>query len=260
MRRLALPAALLVFAIGVTGASAELVGSADQIVSFDATISPSRLPRDRLVPIRIRAEGKIREAAKNRLAQLRSFEIAINRHGKLLMSGLPACHRQQLIATSPRAALASCQQALVGHGKVRARELWPEQKPFPIKGGLLAFNGRYKGSRVIFMHVHSRRPPATVIVPLYVRQISGTFGTTLSAHMPERVKSWAYLTYFRFVIGRRFTYRGEESGFVRASCPAPHGADEAILPFARVTFRFLTSKTLRTTLVRACYVRNEDQP
>jgi hypothetical protein len=257
MKRLGLIAALCLIAAGVTVASAEQVGSPDQIVSFDVNIIPSKLPRDQEMPITIRAKGNIKPTAKDRLAKVNSLEIAINRHGRIFTAGLPICHLKQLVATSTKDALAACQAALVGHGRIVVKQVFPEQGVFEIEGALLLFNGRAKGSRAIFLHVHSTNPPSTVIVPFKVSRMHGTFGTLLSASIAQSRNKWLYLTRFEFVIGRRYTYLGNEHGFVQASCPAPHGSDEAIVPFAKITFRFPTTKTLRTTLVRSCHVRNE---
>jgi hypothetical protein len=259
MKRLALVIGVALPVLLVAVASAELVGSADQVVSFDAQIRPVRLLRHDELPITIRAHGSLRPTAKKVLARVNSLQIEINRHGKLFMAGLPICHLKQLVATFVRNALAACGPALVGHGKIGAKQVFPEQGVFPIKGSLLMFNGRYKGERVIFLHVHSVSPPSTIIVPFKIRQTQGTFGTVLTAHISKFLNRWLYLSRFEFVLGRKFAYRGKEHGYVQATCPAPHGSDTAIVPFARVTFQFPATKTLRTTLVRACRVRNEKQ-
>jgi hypothetical protein len=257
MKRLALFIGVALLILTVAVASAELVGSADQVVSFDAQIRPVRLLRHEEMPITIRAHGSLRPTAKKVLARVNSLEIEINRHGKLFMAGLPICHLKQLVATSVRDALAACGPALVGHGKIGAKQVFPEQGVFLIKGSLLMFNGLDQGERVIFLHVHSISPPTTIIVPFKVRQTHGTFGTILTAHISKFLNKWLYLSRFEFVLGRTFGFRGKEHGFVQATCPAPHGSDTAIVPFARVTFQFPTTKTLRTTLVRACRVRDE---
>lgn len=258
MKRLALLASLCVLAVGVTLSSAEQVGSGEQIVSFDAHISPSKLFRDQVMPITIHADGKIKPTARDSLARVSSLEIALNRHGKFFTTGLPICHLGQLVATTSESALAACQPALVGHGRVVAKQVFAEQGVFEVEGALLLFNGKYRGRRAIFLHVYNKVPPSSVVIPFTVSRTSGTFGTTLTAPIARFLNKWVYVSRFEFVLGRRFSYHGREHGFVQASCPAPRGSDEAIVPFARVTFKFPTSKTLRTTLVRSCYVRAED--
>jgi len=247
--------AVLVVAI----ASASQVGSEGQVASFEAKLSPASLPRDRSVPVQIRAEGEFLATPENHLAQLVSLEIGVNRHGKLITKGLPICHLRQLVATTTQEALRICGPAVVGHGIIRATTAFPEQKRSHYRAAIFAFNGKRKGGgTAIFLHIHGSAPgPFTVVIPVSVRRMQGTFGTTFFAKLPPFARRWAYLTKFRFVIGRRFVADGKKLSVLRASCPAPKGLNGAIFPFARATYRFLTTKTLRTTLVGGCHVRKE---
>lgn len=254
MRRVAQLVALFLALSGAI-ASAELVGSADQIVSFSAYIKPSILQRKEALPITVHAQGNLKPTSKGALAHVNSLEIEINRHSKLLMAELPACRLPELVATTDRDARRSCGAALVGHGEVEAKQVFPEQAAFGIRASLLMFNGIHQGSRVIFLHVHSTDPPSTIVVPLMVHTAHGTFGTVLSTHRSKFLSEWLYLSRFEFVLGRRFTYRGRTHGYVQATCPAPGRSNVAIVPFARVTFRFPSTKALRTTLVRGCHVK-----
>lgn len=251
--------ALCLLTVGVPIAPAEKVGSEGQVAAFNAKLSPSRLPRHRLAPVLIRTEGEFEATPENHLAQLKSLEVAVNRHGKLFTKGLPICRLNELVASTTKAALAACKGALVGHGRLRATSFFPEQPTAQFKATVLAFNGRRKGGGTrIFLHVHGSVPaPYTVVIPIEVRRTRGTFGTSFFARMPGFARRWAYLTKFRFVIGRRFMAGGKEQSFLRASCPAPQGFDGAAFPFARATYRFLTTKTLRTTLVGDCHVRGK---
>jgi len=259
MKKLAILIVLCVCVAGVAIASAAQVGSEGQVASFSAKLNPSSLPRDRLVPVQIRAEGEFLATPENHLAQLTSLEIGINRHGRLLTKGLPICRMAQLVASTTHDALRACGDALVGHGVIRATTAFPEQRRAHFKSTILIFNGRRKGGGTrIFLHVHGSAPgPFTVVIPIEVRRTSGTFGTTFFARMPGFARRWAYLTKFRFVVGRRFRAGGAERSVLQASCPAPKGLNGAIFPFARATYRFLTTKTLRTTLVGGCHVRKE---
>lgn len=235
------------------------VGSEGQIASFEAKLSPGALPRDRLAPVKIRVEGEFMATPENRLAQLRSLEIAVNRHGKLNTNGLPGCQMRELIATTSKTALATCRSALLGKGIITSTIAFPEQKRVHFRAPILAFNGHWKNGRGrVYLHVHGViTGPFTIVIPIDVRRRGGTFGTVFHADMPGIAKRWAYLTKFRFVIGRRFwdADEGRKESIVVASCPAPRGLNGALFPFARATYRFTTTKTLRTTLVGGCRVR-----
>lgn len=234
------------------------VGSDGQVASFEAKLSPSALPRDHLAPVKIRVEGEFMATPENNLAQLRSVEVGINRHGKLNTNGLSSCRMAQLVATSSKTALANCGPALLGKGVIRSTTDFPEQARYHLQAPILAFNGRWHGSRGrVFLHIHGSIPnPFTVVIPIDVHRSDGTFGTTFFAEMPGFARRWAYLTKFRFVIGRRFWDDGRRKSALAASCPAPKGLNGALFPFARATYRFVSTKTLRTTLVGGCRVRD----
>jgi hypothetical protein len=259
MKKGALGVALCLAVIFTATSSASLVGSEGQVASFRASLSPSSLPRHRSVPVQIRAEGEFLATPENHLAQLLSLEIGVNRHGKLITKGLPICHLRQLIAVTTERALEVCGPALIGHGLIRATMAFPESERGRFRAVILAFNGRRKGGGTqIFLHIHADGlGPFTQVIPIKVRRTQGTFGTTFFAAMPPFARRWAYLTKFRFVIGRKFVVNGKTLSVLRANCPAPKGLNGAVFPFARATYRFLTTKTLRTTLVGGCHVRKE---
>jgi hypothetical protein len=261
MKKRALLVALCLTAaavVVVAVASATQVGSEGQVATFVAKLSPSRLPRDHLAPIQIRIEGEFQATPENHLAQLTSIEIGVNRHGQMFTDGLPTCHYGQLFATDSKTALSECRGALVGHGILIATTAFAEQARTHTRAEILVFNGgaRPDGGTEIYLHIHGQSPgPFTVVIPIKVRRTKGTFGTTFFAVMPAYARRWAYLTKFRFVIGRHYEVNGKPQSFLQGSCPAPKGLNGAVFPFARSTYRFLTTKTLRTTLVGGCHVK-----
>lgn len=259
MRRLLILSAICLATVCTTLALGAQVGSDGQVASFSAKLSPGALPRDHLAPVKIGIEGEFMATPENKLAQLRSLEIAVNRNGKLNTNGLPSCRIDQLVSTSSKTALAMCGPALLGKGVISSTIVFPEQKRVHFSAPILAFNGKWKNGRGrVYLHVHGEIPGAfTIVVPIDVRRSTGTFGTILHADMPGIAKRWAYLTKFRFVIGRRFWDDGRKKSAVLASCPAPKGLNGALFPFARATYRFTTTKTLRTTLVGGCKVREQ---
>lgn len=260
MKRLALLVAVGVIAAGAAVASATQVGSEGQVASFEAKLNPSSLPRDKMMPVQIRVEGEFMASPDNHLAQLSSLEIGINRHGQFLTKGLPVCSSKELVAQTAHSALAACRPALIGHGLIRATTVFAEQGRHHFKAPIFIFNGRSpSGQTRVFMFVHGQNPgPFTVVIPIEVRRTGGTFGTHFYARMPGFARRWAYLTKFRFVVGRRFLVHGKQRSVLSANCPAPKGLNGAIFPFARATYRFLTTKTLRATLLGGCHVRKQE--
>jgi len=261
MRKGVLILAMVVALVGAAMAAAQQVGSEGQVASFRARLSPVALPRNEGVPVQIRAEGGFLATPDNHLAQLESIEVQLNKHGTFTTKGLPICHYSQLSAATGQQALKVCGPALVGHGLIRTTTAFPEQGRSHYRATLLAFNAkRGGGGTKILVQVHGNAPePFTFVLPIDVTRTSGgTFGTTLFAKMPGFARRWAYLTKFRFVVGRRFMAHGKPQSFLRASCPAPKGLNGAVFPFARATYRFLTTKTLRTTIVGGCHVRKDE--
>jgi hypothetical protein len=260
MKKCGLLIAVCLIAAGATVAVAQRIGSEGQIVSFNAALIPPRLPRDRLAPIKIRVEGEFKATARNHLAQLTSMEVAINRHGQLFTAGLPVCGIQRLVAASAKDALASCGPALIGHGRIRTKNFFPEQPSFVFRASILAFNARgQNGGTQFLVQVHAEKPlPFTLVVPVAVRRTTrGAFGTILFARMPGIARRWAYLTRFKFTLGRQFLSYGNENSLLSASCPAPQGLDSIAFPFARAKYRFLTTRTINTILIGDCQVSDE---
>jgi len=83
----------------------------------------------------------------------------------------------------------------------------------------------------------------------------GTFGTVLTASLPQVTASSSYITGLSLTLGRNFTSHGKRRSYLSAGCPAPKGFSAAVFPFARASFSFAKQKTVTSTLTRSCGVR-----
>ena len=187
-RRLVIPIALLLAALlSASVARGELTQSEGLRVAFDGGFSPSALPRNRPVPVTVRIEGSIGTVNGSEPPQLRQISFAINRNGKLFSSGLPSCPIELLQSTTSQAALARCRHALIGRGSFGADVDFPSLPLVPVRGRLLAFNGRSNGQPEILLHLYVASPAqVTLVLPFKViKQSAGAFGTVLSATDPE---------------------------------------------------------------------------
>ncbi|HUC00118.1 MAG TPA: hypothetical protein VMS11_09865 [Solirubrobacterales bacterium] len=237
-------------------ASAEVIQRDKVRVSFNGELSPSRLPRQGLAPVRVSVSAKIVAVDGTTLPQLRRMEIAINRHGHFDPAGLPVCHIRDIQPTTTADALAACRDSLVGEGRFSAQVQVTEQAPFPSRGKVYAFNGRYQGTPAILAHVYGTQPaPTSYTVPFVIRPGHGDFGTVLEAALPDVVGSSGYVTGLSLNLGRSFTYRGATRSYLSAGCPAPPGFPGAPFRFARASFGFIGGRTLTSTLTRNCQVR-----
>lgn len=250
-----LAAALALLAIAA-GARGETSASGDLRVSFAGAIAPKALPRQKPAPIAVSLAAGVRTISGERPPPLRRIVIAINRGGRLDARGLPLCHRAQIQPSSSAKARERCAGALVGEGSFDADLAFPEQAAFPTHGHLLAFNARLEGRPAILAHIYGTEPaPITRLIVFRIRRSAGTYGTVLSAAVPEALNQWAYLTHFSLRLQRAFSYRGRRRSYLSAACAAPPGFPGATFALARATMSFGDGRTLGSTLIRSCRVR-----
>jgi hypothetical protein len=256
---LALAALTLVvsgFATFPQPAGATVVQRGEVRVSLAASMAPQRLPRHALAPVTVSIETNITSLAGSKPRQLRRLQIEINREGRLEAPGLPVCRLPQIQPATTAIALAACRGSLVGRGHLSAKVVLPELAPFPSSGDVLAFHGRYKGKPAIFAHIYGTDPfPTSYTLPFVLARKSGTFGTILSASLPQATGDWGYLTGLSLKLGRSYRYRGRTRGYISASCPAPSGFTVASFPLARAGFGFLGGPSLLTTVSGQCRTR-----
>lgn len=249
----------IVFVALVAAASAWAAtnGDGDLLISFDASLHPTTLPRHKPAPVTVTVSGDVRSAsgADDELPQLRKITVAINRAGKLFDRGLPSCRPRNVQPATERGALAECAEALVGSGHVKLQVRIPGQIPFLVRANLLAFNGPRHGRRkLIVAQVYARDPPGSFILPFRVRKRSGVFGTVLSTALPPRTRPWAYLLHFEMTLHRLYRYHGRERSYVSAACAAPGGLPGAVFPFARATYAFADGRRFTLSESGACHV------
>lgn len=253
--RASLLALIGICALGaVSLASAEITQKGNLRVAFDGQIAPKTLPRSGSAPVKVTVATEIAAANGKTPPPLQRIEIAINRHGRLEPKGLPLCEVEEIQPSTTRKALEACRPSLVGRGHFSARVLLPEQTPFPSEGEMFAFNGTYKGKPAILAHVYGTDPaPTSFTLPFVISRQKGTFGTVLSATLPDAASN--SVTAIELTLQRSFTYKGKARSYASASCPAPAGFPGAVFPFARASYRFVGGRGLSSVLTRSCRAR-----
>jgi hypothetical protein len=231
--------------------NAEVVQHGKLRIAFEGKLSPRALPRSRPVPVRVAMGGRISSTGTATPPQLRRLSIAINRYGRLAPASLPSCRIDEIQPATTEGALESCGRSLVGEGTFSANVLLPEQAPFPSRGKVYAFNGTYNGRPAILAHVYGTQPaPTSYTLPFEIRKTKGTYGTVLSASLPQVTSQWGYVT------GLTLNLSGAgHGGYLQASCPAPAGFTLATFPLAHTTFSFAGGVAVDATLNRSCKVR-----
>lgn len=249
-----LAVALAILPLVAQMALAEPVQKQGVRVAVRGRLKPLRLPRSRTEPVTVALAGHISPTEPGGLPQLRRIAIAINSHGRLNYRGLPLCRISQIQPATSDDAMRACGRTLVGTGKFSSNVKLPEQSPFPSRGQVLAFNGRYHGRPAILAHIFGTHPaPISFVLPFTIRHAHGTYGTILEARLPQATGTWGFVTGVSLILGRGHGPAGSE--YVSASCPAPAGF--ALTPFqlARTTFEFAEGPRLKTTVTRTCRVR-----
>jgi hypothetical protein len=255
VRRALAAAALL--ALAATALARAEVSQKDGVrVSFEGRLIPHSLPRSGTAPVRVSVGAKIAATNGTTPPQLRRISIAINRHGRFDPQGLPLCSLRQIQPSTTADALRACRRSLVGEGSFSAKVLLPEQAPFPSEGKVIAFNGTFHGAPAILAHVYGTSPiPTSYTIPFAIGAARGTFGTVLSASLPQVTSEWGYVTGLSMTLGRSFAFHGRRRSYLSASCPAPPGFRGALFPLARASFTFGGRGTLTSILNRSCGVR-----
>jgi hypothetical protein len=245
----------VLFGAAAADAWAELTERGDLFVRFDGGIAPNALPREKRAPIAVRVEGTVKTLSGERPPALRQIKIELNRGGRIDPRGLPRCGYSQVVAASPRQALAACRGSLVGEGIYRAQTAFPEQETFPARGHILAFNAVHHGRDAILAHIYGGNPvPITRVIVFRIQRTAGTFGTVITGDLPVSVNRYGYVETISLSLHRRFSYRGQRRSYISAACAAPAGFHTAFFPFARTSMTFEDGRTLSSTLTRSCAV------
>lgn len=245
--------ALLLSATAATVTRAEFVQSGNLLVSFDAGISPSTLPRSELVPVKVGFKGSFENLDASDTPALDTMVVKLSRGGQINSKGLPTCQEARLRGLSSSEALNVCRRAQIGTGTVSTAFRFPDGKRVRSKAKMLLFNAR--GG--ILMHVYTTDPlKGTFVIPMSIHKGSGAFGTVLRARFPRIAAGYGYLTGFEMVIDRTFTSHGKRQGYVLASCPAPPDLRKVPFELARVTYAFRNGVRLDDSAIRTCTAKD----
>jgi hypothetical protein len=261
VRRRATKAGALVLALllsaGVAISTAAVLQQEGLRITVLSQIMPFRLPRAGTAPIAVFVAGHVSTPDGSIPPQLERLTVKVNRHGLLQSKGLPVCNIPRIQPATTERALQICGPALIGSGQFWAHIILPSQPPYPTQGRLLIFNGRHNGHPVLLAHIFTTHPFATsFVIAFAIRRISGgSYGTQLSASLPEALGTWGYLDRIKLTLRRKYRVRGRELSYFNAGCPAPKGSSLTSFPLAYATFSFAGGHQLSTTVTKSCRVR-----
>jgi hypothetical protein len=254
-RRAVALAAVVVALVCASLAHAAVIQEGNLRITLTSQIQPYKLPRDTPSPIAVFVAGHLQAPHGGIPSQLQKMTVKVNRHGLLQSKGLAVCQISQLQPASTERALANCGDAVIGSGQFWAHIVLPDQGAYSSRGRLLIFNGRQSGRPVLLTHIFTSNPFfSSFVLTFAIRKIKGTYGTELTASLPEALGSWGYVDRIKLTLKRKYTYKGKQLSYFNSACPAPKGVKRIVFPLAQASFDFAEGLTLTTKVEKACAV------
>jgi hypothetical protein len=255
-RRAALLATAVALLTCASMASAAVIQEGNLRITITSQIQPYKLPRDKPSPIAVFVAGHLSAPHGGIPAQLQRMSVQVNKHGLLQSKGLPVCPIERLQPASTERALANCSDALIGSGQFWAHIVLPDQGAYPSRGRLLIFNGKRAGKPVLLTHIFTSNPFFSSFVLVFaIHRIKGTYGTELSASLPEALGSWGYVDRIKLTLKRKYTYKGQQLSYFNSACPAPKGVKRVVFPLAKASFDFAEGLSLSARVEKSCAVK-----
>jgi hypothetical protein len=238
------------------GARAAVVQDGGLRITVLSQVKPFKLPRTGTAPIAVFVSGHVASVDGGTPPQLQRMTVDVNRHGILQSRGLPTCPLRRIRTASSSRVLSLCGDALVGSGRFWASVVFPDQRPYPIRGKLLIFNGREGGAPVLYAHIFTTIPFASsFVIPFAMQHVSkGSYATELSASLPQALGSWGFVDRIKLTLRRRYVADGEHLSYFNAGCPAPPGTQSVSFPLAKATFEFEDQDPIALQVSKTCRV------
>lgn len=246
---------VLLLAIGLaiaTGARGERAQRGNLVFSLEGRIAPLKLPRDHPAPISVNLVGGLRTVDGSTLPRVTQIELGLPRQGVLDTRGLPVCPPRKLRSATSSGALASCGDALVGRGRLRAEVVIPDQAPLSIDTRLLAFNAKVDGRAAVIVHAYGEGVPVAIVIRFLVEHRGSRLGTVLVARLPRALGPWPRLAHFDLTLSRHFEFRGKRHSYLSASCPIPASLTAGFFSLARADLRLAGGGQIGTAITRSC--------
>ena len=249
----------LTVVIGVAALALLFVGSAyalhlragNIIVDGDGGFAPTRLPKNRVAPIRAFFHGSVKTVDGTRPSPIRVLTVEFDKHSALETRGLPKCTQAKLLATTTAQARKLCPGAIIGSGFGKGVVELPEQRPIEVSSPITVFNGPVEqGNPIAIGHVHIDYPgPTTYLLPGVIHKVNhGRYGYKLVIDFPKLVNGYGSPTYGRLTINRKWKYGRKTLSYASARC-----ADGRLQ--ARVQAAFEDGTFLQGTAFKHCTIR-----
>jgi hypothetical protein len=220
---LALGATLAFAVAGIASAAKVTVRTGNLILTYEGSVKPKALPKNKLAPISLDISGTIAAVDGGHPPALRTVTVDTDKHGTVNAKGLPVCTSGRLQAQSTVNAIKACPKAIVSvkGSRTTVRVAFPDSTPFTATGPLTFFNGGVKGgTTTLFVHAYVNVPTPTAIVTTVriTKRRSGHFGMRSVATVPTIAGGYGSPIAYDFKLDRKFTYKGKKQSYLLASC------------------------------------------
>ena len=182
MLTMAIAALIAVSVAGIaTGANKPVTVEAGNLVfTFNGGFSPSKLPKKKLAPITLTAEGKISTKDGTHPPALKETIVETDKNGAINVKGIKPCKSGALQSRDTAAAEKACKASIIGSGRTIVEVQFPEQKPIDVDSKLVVFSGGYSGgTTTLYIHAYFSAPVTGAIVTL-VQVIPGMLSSTVT--------------------------------------------------------------------------------
>jgi hypothetical protein len=117
--------------------------------------------------------------------------------------------------------------------------------------------GSPRRCQALFAHIFTSDPfNSSFVIVFQIRRLpSGTYGTELSASLPQALGEWGYVDRIKLTLGRTYRHQGRLRTYFSAGCPAPEGVRFMSYPLARATFTFAGGRNISTLVSKTCGVK-----
>ncbi len=219
VRALALSAVLAIGVAAIANAAQTTIQVGNLVLTFGGGVSPSKLPKSQLAPVKANIFGKIKTNDGTHPSALRESVVDIDKDVKVDSTGLPVCKPGQLEARDTKAAKKVCGSTTVGSGLAHAEIAFPEQRPINVASPITVFNGGTKGGKTtLLIHTFITVPvPAAIVTQVTIAKKGS--GTHAVAKVPVIAGGAGSALDFKFNLGRTYNYKGQKRSLLTAKCP-----------------------------------------
>jgi hypothetical protein len=216
---LALSAALAVGAAAIANATQITLRAGNMIITFGGNVVPSKLPKNKYVPVSSNYFGKIKTSDGTHPSALREVIFDVDKDVKINAKGFPACKPSQLTARDTKAAMKVCGKAKIGAGVAHIEIAFPEQNPILVKSPITIFNGGQQGGKTkLLIHVFITVPvPAAIVTQVTITKKGAGIHTV--SKVPVAAGGSGSAIDFKFTVGKSYTQKGKKVGYTEAKCP-----------------------------------------